>query len=67
VDVTEDFERWKEWVVNYQFIKGGISSFPYLDYYSSLARVRGALAGKQYAVAFDVDAFGKKRILETLP
>lgn len=67
VDVTEDFDNWREWVVNYQFIKGGISSFPYLDYYSALARVRGALAGRKFAVAFDIDAFGKKRILDTLP
>ncbi len=67
VDVTDDFERWQEWVVNYQFIKGGISSFPYLDYYSALARVRGALGGKKYAVCFDMDAFGKKRVLDALP
>ena len=67
VDVSEELEAWKEWIVNYQFIKGGISSFPYLDYYAALARVRGALAGTKYAVAFDIDSFGKKRVLNALP
>ncbi len=42
-------------------------SFPYLDYYSSLARVRGAEAGRRYAAAFEVAPSSKKRILDTLP
>ena len=67
VDVSDDFERWREWVVTYQFVRGGISSFDYLDYYSSLARVRGALIGKRYAIAFDVDPFEKKVVSEGLP
>ncbi len=67
VDVTDVFERWKEIIVTYQFIKGGISSFPYFDYYTSLARVRGAESGKKYAETFTVDPFEKKRIVESLP
>jgi LmbE family N-acetylglucosaminyl deacetylase len=67
VDVSDELETWKEAVTQYQFIKGGISSFPYLEYYEALARVRGAEAGKRYAVAFDVDPFEKKRIVEALP
>ena len=46
---------------------GGISSFPYLEYYEALARVRGALAGKRFAVALEVDPFAKKRVLDALP
>ena len=67
VDVSNELEAWKEAVTQYQFIKGGISSFPYLEYYEALARVRGAEAGKRYAVAFDIDPFEKKRTVESLP
>ena len=67
VDVSQELESWKQWVVKYEFIKGGISSFPYLDYYVSLARVRGAEAGTQYAVTLAVDPFEQKRVVEALP
>ena len=67
VDVSLELEKWKEAVTQYQFIKGGISSFPYLEYYEALARVRGAEAGKRFAVAFDVDPFEKKRVVDALP
>jgi LmbE family N-acetylglucosaminyl deacetylase len=67
VDTSNELDQWKEAVTQYQFIKGGISSFPYLDYYTALARVRGAEAGTRYAVAFDVDPFEKKRTVEVLP
>jgi LmbE family N-acetylglucosaminyl deacetylase len=67
IDTTDVMEVWKEAATRYQFIKGGISSFPYLDYYTALARVRGAEAGTTYAVAFDVDSFARKRTLQTLP
>ena len=67
VDVSEDLAAWKAAVTCYEFIRGGISSFPYLEYYESLARVRGALAGKRLAVALEVDPFAKKRVLDSLP
>ena len=67
VDVTGELDTWKKAVTQYQFIKGGISSFPYLEYYEALARIRGAEVGKRYAVAFDVDPFEKKRVVDTLP
>ena len=67
VDVTEDLATWKAAVTSYEFVRGGISSFPYLEYYEALARVRGAVAGKRFAVALDVDPFGKKRVLDALP
>lgn len=67
VDISAELEAWKRAVTQYQFIKGGISSFPYLDYYEALARVRGAEAGKRYAVAFDIDPFEKKRVVDVLP
>jgi LmbE family N-acetylglucosaminyl deacetylase len=67
VDVSDEMSTWRECVTKYEFIRGGISSFPYLDYYESLARVRGAQAGNTQAVAFDIDPFEKKRVLDTLP
>jgi len=67
VDVTEDLAAWKAAVSCYEFIRGGISAFPYLDYYESLARVRGALAGKRFAVALEVDQLAKRRVLDALP
>jgi N-acetylglucosamine malate deacetylase 1 len=67
VDVSEDLATWKAAVTSYEFIRGGISSFPYLEYYEALARVRGALAGKRFAVAFEVDPFARKRVLDALP
>jgi len=67
IDTSNVFERWRECVTQYQFIAGGISNFPYLEYYSALMRVRGAEAGVQYAEAFDVDPFEKKRVDSLLP
>ncbi len=67
VDVGRDLRQWKECVTQYEFIKGGISAFPYLDYYEALARVRGAEAGTHYAVAFDIDRFEKKQTVRLLP
>jgi N-acetylglucosamine malate deacetylase 1 len=66
VDVSGELDEWRSWIVRYAFISGGISSFPYLDYYTALARIRGAVAGVRYAVAFDVDPFEKKRVIDLL-
>ena len=67
VDVSEDLAAWKAAASSYEFVRGGISPFPYLEYYESLARVRGAVAGKRFAVALEVDPFAKKRVLDVLP
>ncbi|MFH0989974.1 MAG: PIG-L family deacetylase [bacterium] len=67
VDITDHLQSWQECVTQYEFIKGGISLFPYLEYYQALARVRGAESGTRYAVAFDVDPFEKKHRVAMLP
>jgi LmbE family N-acetylglucosaminyl deacetylase len=67
MDAAGGFDEWKKAVTQYEFIRGGISSFPYLDYYEALARVRGAQAGKKLAIAFEVGSLGKKRVLDGLP
>jgi hypothetical protein len=65
--VSAEREQWREAVARYEFVRGGISSFRYLEYYDALATVRGAVAGKQRAISFDIDAFGKRRVLDSLP
>ncbi|MBP3191679.1 PIG-L deacetylase family protein [Natronogracilivirga saccharolytica] len=67
VDVSGSFQLWKEAVAEYEFIVGDISTFPYFEYYSSLATVRGALARSDYAVTFDIDPFGKRQTLDYFP
>jgi LmbE family N-acetylglucosaminyl deacetylase len=67
VDVTADLATWKAAVTSYEFVRGGISSFPYLEYYEALARVRGAVAGMRFAVALEVDPSARRRVLDALP
>jgi LmbE family N-acetylglucosaminyl deacetylase len=67
VQVTDEMTQWREAVTKYEFVGGHISSFKYLDYYDALATVRGAISGKGRAIAFDIDPFGKRRVLDSLP
>lgn len=66
VDVTDGIDDWKKALKEYQLMRGGVAPFPYFDYYTSLVRVRGALAGFQYAEAYDVDASSKKIAVSSL-
>ena len=67
VDVTSAIDAWRTAVTKYEFVRGGVSDFRYLDYYDALSIMRGALARKGRAEAFDIDASGKRRILDSLP
>jgi LmbE family N-acetylglucosaminyl deacetylase len=67
VDVSADLETWEKCVKQYEFIRGGIVSYPYFDYYKALARVRGAESSFHDSVAFEIDPAGKKQILKALP
>ncbi len=67
VDVSNEMTQWRDAVTKYEFVRGGISTFRYLDYYDALSTVRGAVAGKQRAITFNIDAFGKRRVLDSLP
>lgn len=67
VDVSDAMTVWKAAVTKYEFVRGGISDFRYLDYYEALAVVRGAVSRKGRAEAFDIEAFGKRRVLDSLP
>ena len=67
VAVTDEMAQWRDAVSKYEFVGGYISSFKYLDYYTALATVRGAVSGKGRAISFDIDPFGKRRVLDSLP
>lgn len=59
--------RWKDIMSSYEFAHGATSGFPYIDYYTALATVRGAEARTGQAEAFDIDSYGKKRVLQSVP
>jgi hypothetical protein len=67
VDATDDIDAWRKATACYEFLRGGVSSFPYMQYYEGLSLLRGAEARKRHAVAFDVDAMGKRRVLDNWP
>lgn len=67
VGVKDAMAAWRESVTKYEFVRGGISPFPYLEYYDALSKVRGAEAGKGNAVAFEVEPWAKKRVVDALP
>lgn len=67
VDVSGHMPAWTEMVKSYEFVRGEISSFEYLDYYTALATVRGAEVRRAQAVAFDIDPLGKRRVLDAIP
>lgn len=67
VGVADEMAQWREAVMKYEFVAGRISSFRYLDYYEALSTVRGAISGKGRAIAFDIDPFGKRRVLDSFP
>ena len=51
IDVSPGIDRWRSAIREYELARG-LGSFPYEDYYSSLYRMRGCLAGTAYAQAF---------------
>lgn len=67
VNVSGYIPRWRDAVSKYEFIRGGISGFRYLDYYTALATLRGAESHREAAVAFDIDDLGKRRIFDSVP
>jgi LmbE family N-acetylglucosaminyl deacetylase len=67
VKVTESLEAWRAAVSKYEFARGAIAGFPYVDYYTALATVRGAVVYKGKAVAFAVEPEARRRVLDSLP
>ena len=67
VNVSGSIPQWRDAVTQYEFVRGGISPFAYLDYYTALATVRGAEAHTGQAEAFDIDESGKRRVFQDVP
>ncbi len=67
VKVTETLDAWHAAVSKYEFARGAIAGFPYVDYYTALATVRGAVVYKGKAVAFAVEPEARRRVLDSLP
>jgi LmbE family N-acetylglucosaminyl deacetylase len=67
VKVSESLDAWRAAVWKYEFARGQIAGFPYVDYYTALATVRGAVVFKGKAVAFAVEPEARRRVLDSLP
>lgn len=59
VDVTKGYDLWCNALHEHWFVMNS-KDFKYYDYYTSLAKVRGALCKKQYAECFNVLPHQKK-------
>ncbi len=64
--LPEDLQLWETAMQHYALFRGEVSSFPYLDYYRSLARTRGCEAGTLYAVTFALPPEARRRRVASL-
>ncbi len=67
VKVSDTLAAWRAAVSKYEFARGAIAGFPYVEYYTALATVRGAVVYKGQAVAFGVNPESQRRVLDSLP
>ena len=67
LDVSEVWDDYLAVLRSHEFIRGGISSFRYLDYYSALGITRGCLGGKERAVTLMVPDGSWTRRIDYLP
>ncbi|MGB8454080.1 MAG: PIG-L family deacetylase [Anaerocolumna sp.] len=65
IDTTEGYELWKKAVATHWFVTGS-TSFPYLEYYDHLSRVRGIEARKGRAECFMIPEESYRLIKEGL-
>lgn len=63
---SASWSRWRQAVSHFAFARGE-TGFPYIEYYDALGRVRGIEARKGRAVAFDIEGYGKRRVLDAVP
>jgi LmbE family N-acetylglucosaminyl deacetylase len=59
-DISETIKDWEKCVRKYHLFRGGISDFPYFDYYKALFKLRGCEIGVEYACCFDIESIDKK-------
>jgi LmbE family N-acetylglucosaminyl deacetylase len=67
LDVSDVWEDYLNVLRSHEFIRGGVSSFRYLDYYNALGTVRGCLSGFQKAIALMMQPGAWVRQLQHLP
>ena len=66
LEVTkDDIKLWEEMAGKYALFRGEVVKFPYVDYYRSLARVRGPETGFEYATAFMLPLGGHRRKVQS--
>lgn len=62
IEVTEkDIALWEKMARKYALFRGEVVKFPYVDYYKSLARVRGIEVYAENATAFAMPANARRR------
>jgi LmbE family N-acetylglucosaminyl deacetylase len=62
----EDVALWEEMASKYGLFRAEWKTFPYVEYYRSLARVRGMEVSAKYATAFAVPENSRRRKVATL-
>ena len=63
---SASWSKWRDAVSGFEFARGA-TGFPYIEYYDALGRVRGIEARKTRALAFDIEASGKRRVFDAVP
>ena len=63
---SASWSRWRDAAAKFEFARGA-TGYPYIEYYDALGRVRGIEARKGRAVAFEVEPYGKRRVLDAVP
>lgn len=63
---SEDIDLWQRAAEAYELFRGGVSRFPYVEYYRSLARVRGCETNLPFAVAFAVPPSARRKRVTSL-
>jgi LmbE family N-acetylglucosaminyl deacetylase len=66
VDVTEDWETWRRAAECYALFRGEVVPFPYVDYYDSLSRVRGAESNRARALSFAIPPQANRAVMGEL-
>jgi len=67
LDVSDVWEDYVSVLRSHEFIRGGISSFRYFDYYTALGTTRGCLGGFEKATALMLQPGAWVRKLQHLP
>ncbi len=63
---AEDISLWERMVASYGLFRAEWKTFSYVEYYKSLARVRGLEVFTEYATAFAVPENGRRRKVDSL-